>query len=302
MRKYIINPFTGLLDCIGVDTPTPPIKEYIIFEDAEVERICIENWSSDGIGLTYEDAAAVTDLNNKFCYYGETPPQKQITSFNEFQYFTGIISLGQFNPSSTLGEFMGATELKSIILPSNLQVIGFMAFQACASISEFIIPNSVHSIAGGSFINMRSLTSIIIPNSVTAFGNSIFSNSINLDSVILPIEMELIPSELFFQCSSLTTIEIPNSVKSIGFRAFFMSGLITIDIPDSVISIGEAAFSECLALNTIICRSINPPLLHISAFEYSTNIANIFVPAESVDAYKTAEGWSTYADKITAIV
>ena len=65
---------------------TPPVSPYITFADPEVERICIENWSSDGVGLTYEDAAAVTDLNSFFRF-------SSIKTFEELQYFTSLTSL-----------------------------------------------------------------------------------------------------------------------------------------------------------------------------------------------------------------
>ena len=37
-------------------------------------------------------------------------------------------------------------------------------------------------------------------------------------------------------------------------------------------------------------------------FTNDTNLSHIYVPDASVDAYKTAENWSAYADIITAII
>ena len=43
-------------------------------------------------------------------------------------------------------------------------------------------------------------------------------------------------------CSGLTSITIPNSVKVIGYRAFYGCSLTSITIPNSVTSIGEMRF------------------------------------------------------------
>ena len=37
------------------------------------------------------------------------------------------------------------------------------------------------------------------------------------------------------------------------------------------------------------------------AFDDAANLLNIYVPSESVDAYKAADGWKDYADKIQSI-
>lgn len=78
-------------------------------------------------------------------------------------------------------------------------------------------------------------------------------------------------------------------------------GLTSMEIPDFITSIGESAFDGCTGLISITSENINPPILGASTFS-GTPLENIYVPSESVDAYKTAEGWSTYASKISAIV
>ena len=46
--------------------------------------------------------------------------------------------------------------------------------------------------------------------------------------------------------------------------------------------------------------SVTPLSMNVAFDEVSENIT-IYVPAESVEKYKVAEGWSEYADKIKAI-
>ena len=49
-----------------------PNALYIRFADPEVEAICVANWSSDGVGLTTADAAAVTSLSQIKTAFNET--------------------------------------------------------------------------------------------------------------------------------------------------------------------------------------------------------------------------------------
>ena len=55
-------------------------------------------------------------------------------------------------------------------------------------------------------------------------------------------------------------------------------------------------YSSCNALTSIYCKSTTPPTLGKSFL--SNNNCKIYVPTESVDAYKTADDWKDYADSI----
>ena len=144
--------------------PDPVLPNYITFADPVVKAICVANWGSNG-EITYEQAAAVTDLNGAFDYWSNNPPTEQITSFNELQYFTGLINLGE-SPDGD-GQFSGAEQLVEITLPPNLVTLGYDTFDSCTSLTSITIPNSVTSIGESAFFSCRGLTSITIPNSVT---------------------------------------------------------------------------------------------------------------------------------------
>ena len=135
---------------------------------------------------------------------------------------------------------------------------------------------------------------------LTSIGEYTVSNKADAKNVEIYDSVIEIGNFAFANCDSLTSISIPNSVTSIGQYAFAnCSSLNSITIPNSVTSIGQGAFYECSSLRTMTVEAVTPPTLGNGAIP--TTISRIYVPADSVDAYKKADVWKDYADKIWAI-
>ena len=65
-----------------------------------------------------------------------------------------------------------------------------------------------------------------------------------------------------------------------------------------VTTIGMNAFSKCIHLTRVVIDNVTPPTLGSGAFAQAYATLTFYVPDSAVDAYKTATGWTTYADKI----
>lgn len=76
--------------------------------------------------------------------------------------------------------------------------------------------------------------------------------------------------------------------------------MLSVTIGDRITSIGSRAFNSCIKLKSITCLATTPPTLGSGAFG-SKNDCPIYVPAESVEAYKAASGWNAYTSRIQAI-
>ena len=137
---------------------------------------------------------------------------------------------------------------------------------------------------------------------ITSIGNSAFYNYTSLASITIPNGVTSIGEYAFYGCSSLTSIVIPNGITYLENRVFAgCNALTSVTIPSSVTSFSEIVFQGCTSLVNVTVEATTPPTLRYDPFYYSPSSLVIYVPAESVEAYKTASYWSTYASKIQAI-
>ena len=158
----------------------------------------------------------------------------------------------------------------------------------------------VTTIGDSAFLNCTSLTSVNIGDSVTTIGFRAFGWCYSLTSVTIGDSVTSIGNYAFAGCESLTSVNIPDSVTTIGLGAFdSCTSLTSVNIPDSVTTIGEWAFFSCDSLTSVYCKATTPPVLGGTyVFDNNGSGRKIYVPTESVNAYKSAENWSEYASYI----
>ena len=76
----------------------------------------------------------------------------------------------------------------------------------------------------------------------------------------------------------------------------------SIVLPETITSIGDSAFCDCQQLKDVYVLNTTPPSIYNwIVFNNNASGRKFYVPAESVDAYKAASGWSSYASYIEAI-
>ena len=158
-------------------------------------------------------------------------------------------------------------------------------------IKKVVIEDGVTSIVNEAFYECDSITSITIPNSVTSIGKDAFYYCKGLASITIPNSVKSIENSTFQYCIGLASITIPNSVTSIGEHAFYgCMGLTSITIPKSVTSIDECAFLFCSNLTSITFEGSTPPKFGYDVFEDINKSIPVYVPANSLEAYKKALG------------
>ena len=87
-------------------------------------------------------------------------------------------------------------------------------------------------------------------------------------------------------------------ITEIGSTAFYAChNLTSISIPKSVDIINTYAFVGCTNLTDVTCKPTTPPSLGLNIFTNSV-ISTVHVPVNSVDAYKSANGWVFYKENV----
>ena len=217
----------------------------------------------------------------------------------------GSVDLGANPLCNAHNLYLNGELVTDLVIPDGVNEIKLMAFALCESIKSVTIPNSVTTIGDYAFDRCYSLTSVTIGDSVTEIGYCTFYDCTSLESVTIGDSVTTIGKSAFCDCSSLTSVTIGDSVTTIGDWAFEdCSSLTSVTIPDSVTTIGLAAFSGCTSLTSVYCKATIPPtaILYDNGnwytFDENTSGRIIYVPTESVEVYKSATGWSDYADDI----
>ena len=146
-----------------------------------------------------------------------------------------------------------------------------------------------------------AITNINIPNGVTIICSEAFYNCDKLEGVTFSNTLTELQLEAFYDCDKLTAIALPEGVTTIGSWAFGGCALLErVELPSTITNIGASAFSYSEILDEVICPAEVPPTLGSTVFVSTSQNLVIYVPAESLAAYKVATNWSAYSSNLQA--
>ena len=268
------------------------------FADPAMQALCAKTWG-DGTNITYEQAREVTEIPKNWAKGNTT-----ITSFNEIKYFKNCRTIG-----ASAFERCSSMALTSLELPQCTS-IGETAFERCSSmaLTSLELPQCT-SIGNYAFNGCSSmaLTSLELPQ-CTTIGAYAF-NGCPLLSEITFQNVTTVGSQAF-RGSTIAKIKLPSvetMAASSNYDGIFSycKNLVLVDLGENCSSIGNESLGRYVGTSgnniTIICRASTPPSLGGAIINKSwvyATIGEIYVPDESVEAYKTATNWSAYANKI----
>ena len=153
---------------------------------------------------------------------------------------------------------------ENLIIPSEVEykgdiytviAIGEEAFHKNKNIRTVVFPNTIKLIGEEAFELCAKLTHVKFSPGLEVIGEEAFSFCTKLSEIELPQGLIRIEEQAFQGCA-FERIDIPNTVKFIGFRAFFSAnGFIAMDskikwlsIPESVVEIEKHAFCKFINL------------------------------------------------------
>ncbi len=134
-----------------------------------------------------------------------------------------------------------------------VKTIGNYAFQWDESITSLVIPSNINRIGYSAFEGCTKLVKVRVEseNVSAPSGLVVFEDCIRLKTVEFAEGLTRIPGYLFEKVASLEEVIIPASVIVIGNSAFEGTGLKTVDLPSSVEDIRSLAFAECESLVSV---------------------------------------------------
>lgn len=278
---------------------------YFINHKNKLNLIKIKQWGN--VGMTHLIAAfsgcANLVMNADFTKLANTITE---ISDNAFSLCTGVFGelvLPDFITRIGLGAFSGTSLIGNLLIPETITDIGSSAFRNCSLITSITLPSTINEIKSQTFESCLSLSILNLHDNTNTIQASAFRYCSGLTGILnLPSSLTFIGSNAFESCSGLTGINFKSNITDIYYYAFgYCTGLSnTIILPESVENIGNHAFRGCNNSTLIFWLESNtPPILGGSSVFYQTSsLMRIKVPFESVDTYKNASYWSTYATKI----
>lgn len=243
---------------------------------------------------------------------------------------TGI-DYGVFFRCPSLREFKGSSSLiydsRSLVVPS-----GDLAAVAGCGLTDYICPENI-TLDTSVFEGMTELKTFTFPNSLRSFwyGSSSWSGCENLEffygpgttedhhgffktysdtgcalfylTPVCPVDYRPMGLDAIISMSGNKCIErltLEDKVALIEGEAFsFMENLRYLRLSSGVTSLGSNTFRNCMHLDSLFVRSYSPPTYSeepVAHFGHSG--LRIFVPEGYEDLYKSAPGWSNYAQYI----
>ena len=162
------------------------------------------------------------------------------------------------------------SSVSEIHLPETLKYFGYCAFLECIALEEIEIPKGIKSIYDCTFMYDIALENVTFASNdnLRYIGAWAFYDCTQLKSMTLPDSVEEIDIQAFAMSGNLTaygsgleSIDLGEGVTTLGYQAFYRSGLKSIVIPDSVELIGldddelALTFAECPLLEEVTIGS-----------------------------------------------
>ena len=287
-----------------------------LYEASGFDAAVVSNTYSDGKGAIVFDGP-LTVLGARAFY--------NCTTLATIEIPDGIRTIGggAFNNCSNLAwptipssvtkiegsAFFGCDAFTRVVIPDSVTEYGSSVFQACPNLASI---SSRYSSADGRCLIINGVLnsfayaglgdSYTFPDSITSFGDSALRNCRYTGKLVIGDNVTRFEIEAFAY-SQFSSIEIGNSLSYIGSSAFRCCSSFDLVLPASLTEVGKDVFTS--GLHSLTLNSVTPPtaagtILCVNDTSKS-NEYPIYVPASSLEAYKTATYWSEYADRYQAI-
>lgn len=294
MRKLLFLLFTAVATTLGCQalnvTTTAGGLGQAVGQDVDITTLAVTGT------LDARDFLFITEELNELTTLDLS--QATIAAYDKGVALYGTLTRYKANEIPRTAFF--GKKLTSIVLPGNLESIGYGAFAGCYQLTSITIPESVVFIDDYAFSG-SALTSVVVPAAVTVMGKGVFSRceslesarvdggsvgkfaflgDLNLSDVQIGANVAYIDEGAFNGCSSLSfiTIDPANHMTRIGDEAFINSGIESLDIVNLPLgTIGDWALAQTQL--GAIALSDGMTVLGQGALAHNLQLASVVLPA-----------------------
>ena len=192
--------------------------------------------------------------------------------------------------------FYDCYKLENLMLPGNLETIGFKAVAECYQLKEINIPASVVEINDAAFENCRSIKSITFGGQAEAKS---FASRMKRAAASGDVALQRIGNWAFYNCHALENLVIPEGVTEVGDAAFYgCTYLDSLALPSTTQRIGDNCFALCSRMKQINVNAIEPPTIFAKTFfDVNRNIP-VIVPEGAREVYANDEYWGEFINVV----
>lgn len=148
------------------------------------------------------------------------------------------------------GDEVTKLEIKNVVIPDGVEVIGVRAFCNNDSLMTITLPDSVKEIGSYAFFGCENISSVHMPENLESIGDNAFYGCKKF------VGNAYIQSEVQKEDGSydnVPALRLPNKLKYIGDNAFTLcESLVWVYIPEGVTEICTGTFTNCTSLEYVI--------------------------------------------------
>ena len=202
--------------------------------------------------------------------------------------------------------FKDCHSLPEITIPKTVERIGNYVFAGCYALADVTIADRETELKLGSngsnpMFSSCPLKSVYIGGNITYGttandGYSPFYRNTSLETVRITDKETEISENEFYGCTSLKSVSMGDGIDTIGKYAFSgCSALESFSFGTGLKSIGDEAFSDCTGMKKLVSKTAVPPVCGPQALDDINKWeCTLYVPQESLDAYKSAAQWKEF--------
>ena len=202
-------------------------------------------------------------------------------TYNGLQYIVSTVGRG----GSIITNDARIT-IKSIFIPKTIQVVNMRALSDCPHLCSIVVDEE------NPYLDSRNdCNAIVTSKDWVSPANKLIAGC---QTTTIPNSVTEIGDYAFYRCDSLKHMTVPNGVTTIRDGAFSeCSSLSSIKLPESLTSLSQQwIFDGCTSLKEVFFFAKTPPYIAYGMFRGIT--PTIYVPKESLDAYKKALYWQDF--------